>query len=289
MRTIAVMNQKGGCGKTTTTVNLADALATDGFRVLLVDLDPQSHATLAAGLDPEDDERGNLYDVLAAVPEGEDDLEAIIVNVGENLDVAPSSIVLSALEQKLASERADSRTLRLATAIKALPPRYDFVLFDCPPNTGLLTFSALRAATEVIIPLETSSFALDGAKKLLETIEILSQRTGVRPTVRILPSLYDGRTRFARQTLGEIRELYKDYCFDSIIRINVKLREAAARGIPVGRYAPGSNGALDFASLAIEVEAARSWETETSVLQVHDHPVSIGERSPLAPFASITT
>jgi chromosome partitioning protein len=267
---------------------LADALATDGFRVLLIDLDPQSHATLASGLDPEDDEGGNLYDVLA-VPEGEGNLEAIIVNVGKNLDVAPSSIVLSALEQKLASERADSRTLRLATAVKALGPRYDFVLFDCPPNTGLLTFSALRAASEVIIPLETSSFALDGAKKLLETIEILSQRTGLRLTVRILPSLYDGRTRFSRQTLGEIREQYKDYCFDTIIRINVKLREAAARGIPIGRYAPRSNGAIDFAALAIEIEAPRIWESETSVLQVHDHPVSIGERSVLAPFASITS
>lgn len=287
MRTIAVMNQKGGCGKTTTTVNLADALATDGFKVLLIDLDPQSHATLASGIDPEDDEGGNLYDVLVA-SEGNADLEAITISVGENLDLVPSSIVLSALEQKLSSERVDSRTLRLAAAVKALPARYDFVLFDCPPNTGLLTFSALRAAMEVIIPLECSSFALDGAKKLLETIAILSQRTDHHPTVRILPSLYDGRTRFARETLGVIREQYKDLCFDTIIRINVKLREAAARGVPIGRYAPRANGAFDFAALAIEVEAESRWETEMPMARSLDHGVSIGQPSVMPPFAAVT-
>lgn len=287
MRTIAVMNQKGGCGKTTTTVNLAGALAADGYRALLIDLDAQSHATLASGLDPEDDERGNLYDVLVA-SEGNADLEAITVSVGENFDVAPSSIVLSALEQKLASERVDSRTLRLSAAVKSLPSRYDFVLFDCPPNTGLLTFSALRAATEVIIPLETSSFALDGAKKLLETIDILSQRTDHHPTVRILPSLYDGRTRFARETLGMIREQYKDLCFDTIIRVNVKLREAAARGVPIGRYAPRSNGAFDFAALAIEVEAGSRLETEIPATTVSDRGVSIGQPSVMPPFTAVT-
>ena len=287
MRTIAVMNQKGGCGKTTTTVNLADALATDGFRVLLIDLDPQSHATLASGLDPEDAGSGNLYDVLVA-SEGNADLEAITVSVGENIDVAPSSIVLSALEQKLASERVDSRTLRLAAAIRSLPPRYDFVLLDCPPNTGLLTFSALRAATEVIIPLETSSFALDGAKKLLQTIEIFSQRTDHHPTLRILPSLYDGRTRFARETLGTIREEFKDLCFDTIIRVNVKLREAAARGVPIGRYAPRANGAFDFAALAIEVEAESRQGAEITASATHDRGVSIGQPLVMPPFAAAT-
>lgn len=286
MRVIAIMNQKGGCGKTTTTVNLADALATNGYRVLLVDLDPQSHSTLALGLDPGDDERGNLYDVLTA-PEGEADLDAILVSVGENLDVAPSSVVLSALEQKLASEQTNSRTLRLDGAIKALPPRFDFILFDCPPNTGLLTFSALRAATEVIIPLETSSFALDGAQRLLETISILSERTGRQPTIRILASLYDGRTRFARKTLGVIRERYADLCFDTIIRVNVKLREAAANGVPIGRYAPRSNGAFDFAALAIEVEAESRWEAKSQRKTTPDLDTSIRRPSLVPPIAAV--
>ena len=253
MRVIAIVNQKGGCGKTTTTVNLAGALARDGARVLVVDIDPQAHATLALGLDP-DELCENLYDVLAE-PTGAGLLDRVIVGVGDRIDLAPSSIVLSALEQKLAGERHDSRTERLAMALDALPPRYEYVLIDCPPNVGLLTFNALRAAGEVLVPLETSFFAIDGVQKLLETIGLLSDRIGHELNVRILPTLYDGRTRYARQTLGDIRELFKDLCFDSVVRLNVKLREAARRGVPIDQYAPSANGARDYAAVALEVAA----------------------------------
>ncbi len=254
MRVIAIVNQKGGCGKTTTTVNLGGALAADGSRVLIVDLDPQAHATLALGLDP-DELDANLYEILAE-PAGIRRLDEVILNVSEGLDLAPSSIVLSALEQKLASERHDSRTERLAAAIDGLPPHYDYVLIDCPPNVGLLTFNALRAAREVMIPLEMSFFAVDGVQKLLETVALLSDRIGHDLSVRILATLYDGRTRYARQTLGEVRELFKDLCFDSVIRLNVKLREAARSGVPITRFAPSANGALDYSALAIEVQAS---------------------------------
>ncbi|MBY0400339.1 AAA family ATPase [Myxococcota bacterium] len=254
MRVIAIVNQQGGCGKTTTTVNLAGALAEEGHRVLVVDMDPQAHATLALGLEP-DDLEANLYEVLVE-PTGAGRLDSIIVDVSESIDIAPSSIVLSALEQKLASERHDARTERLSAAIEALPPLYDFVLIDCPPNVGLLTFNALRAAGEVIIPLETSFFAIDGVQKLLETISLLSERIGHKLHVRVLPTLYDGRTRYARNTLGEIRELFKELCFDSVIRLNVKLREAAKQGVPISRYAPTAIGALDYASVAMELAAA---------------------------------
>lgn len=132
-------------------------------------------------------------------PAGAGRLDSIIVDVSESIDLAPSSIVLSALEQKLASERHDART-GSAAALDALPPLYDFVLIDCLPNVGLLTFNALRAAREVIIPLETSFFAIDGVQKLLETISLLSDRIGHRLHVRVLPTLYDGRTRYARNT-----------------------------------------------------------------------------------------
>ena len=253
MRTIAIVNQKGGCGKTTTTVNLGGALEADGHRVLIVDLDPQAHATLALGVDPDELDQ-NLYEVMAE-PGGESQLASVLVNVSERMDLAPSSIVMSALEQKLAAERQDARTERLKLAMEGLGPAYDFVLIDCPPNVGLLTFNALRAAQEVIIPLEASFFAIDGVQKLLETIALLSDRIGNDLEVRILPTLYDGRTRYARQTLSDIRELFKDLCFDAVVRQNVKLREAARAGLPISRYAPSANGARDYAAVAIEVEA----------------------------------
>ena len=263
MRIIAIVNQKGGCGKTTSTVNLAGALASEGARVLVVDLDPQAHASLALGVDPEELDE-NLYEVLAE-PENADELARIVVSVSERIDLAPSSIVLSALEQKLGGERHDSRTERLSGALEALPSdSYEYVLIDCPPNVGILTFNALRAASEVIVPLETSFFAIDGVQKLLETIGLLSDRIGHDLSVRILPTLYDGRTRYARQTLADIRELFKDLCFDTVIRQNVKLREAARHGVPISRYARRANGAVDYGALAIEVEASALCEQDAA-------------------------
>ena len=253
MRVIAIVNQKGGCGKTTTTVNLAGCLAGDGARVLVVDLDPQAHSTLALGLDPDELDE-NLYEVLAE-PGGSERLSRVSIGVAENLDIAPSGIVLSALEQKLATEPVETRTDRLANAIGKLTESYDYVLIDCPPNVGLLTFNALRAASEVIVPLETSHFAIHGVEKLLETIGLLAERLDHELTVRVLPTLYDGRTRFARQTLAKIRERFGDTCFDTVIRLNVKLRETAGKGITINRYAPSANGAIDYGALAVEVEA----------------------------------
>jgi chromosome partitioning protein len=207
MRVIAIVNQKGGCGKTTSTVNLAGSLAADGSRVLVVDLDPQAHATLALGIDPEELEE-NLYEILTD-PGGADRIHEVLVQAGGGVAVAPSGIVLSALEQKLAVEAGDvkSRTERVANALEGLRDSFDYVLIDCPPNVGLLTFNALRAASEVIIPLETSYFSIYGVQKLLETIALLSERIGHELSVRVLPTMYDGRTRYARQTLAEIREL----------------------------------------------------------------------------------
>ena len=253
MRTIAVVNQKGGCAKTTTAVNLAGCLAEGGAQVLVVDLDPQAHATLALGVDPDAVEE-NLYEVLAT-EEGGRRLAEILLPAGPGLRVAPAGIVLSALEQKLAQERAESRVERLERALGALSEPFDFAILDCPPNVGLLTFNALRAADEVIVPVEASHFAMHGVQKLFETIALLSERLGITPDVRVLPTLYDGRTRFARETLAELRERFGDACFDTVIRSSVKLREAARRGMPVVRLAPASNGALDYAALAVEVAA----------------------------------
>jgi chromosome partitioning protein len=254
MRTIAIVNQKGGCGKTTTAVNLAGCLATAGDRVLLVDLDPQAHSTLALGLAP-DTLPENLYEVLVEPigSPGANRLGEVIRPWSERLHVAPSGIVLSALEQKLTADKAEQRTERLAAALASVADRYDWCLIDCPPNVGVLTFNALRAAREVIVPLETSDFAIHGVQKLLETIALLTERIGHPLAVRILPTLYDGRTRYARDTLAEIRSLFGDLCFDTVIRANVKLREAARRGEPIVAFARSANGAQDYGALAIEL------------------------------------
>jgi chromosome partitioning protein len=264
MRCIAVMNQKGGCGKTTTVVSLAGCLAAEGHSVLVIDMDPQAHATLGLGVDPEE-VSDNLYDVLSE-PEGAGaKLAEIIVEAGAHLDVAPSGVILSALEQKLTAEGARGRTERLAAALAKLEKAYDFALIDCPPNVGILTFNALRAAQEVIIPLETSYFSMHGVAKLLETIALLEDRIGHSLKIRILPTLFDGRTRFAKRALAEIREAYKDLVFDSVIRSNVRLREAAQRGVPIAALDRRSYGFVDYMSLALEVLYDREEEEAAPV------------------------
>ena len=221
--------------------------------MLVVDMDPQAHATLALGVSPDDLDE-NLYDVLAE-PGGEARLAHVVRPVHGRLAVAPSGIVLSALEQKLAGERSDDRTQRLGAALDAVAEDYDFALIDCPPNVGLLTFNALRAAGEVLVPLETSTFAIHGVEKLLETIALLADRIGHELEVRILPTLYDGRTRYARETLAEIRARFGSLCFDTVIRSNVKLREAARRGKPIVEIARRANGSIDHTALAVELSA----------------------------------
>jgi chromosome partitioning protein len=279
MRTIAVVNQKGGCGKTTTVVNLAGALAERGARVLVVDLDPQAHATLAFGIDA-DTLAENLYEVLIEPPGAAraTALRKVLERPAERIHLAPSGIVLSALEQKLTADRADGRTERLAHALAGVASDYDFALIDCPPNVGVLTFNALRAAQEVIVPLETSEFAVHGVQKLLETIALLADRVGHKLDVRLVCTLYDGRTRYARETLAEIRALFPEQCFDTVIRANVKLREAARRGQPIQTYSPRAAGAQDYAALALEVELGRATRTEADARVAAPREVEISFR-----------
>ncbi len=269
MRSIAIVNQKGGCGKTTTVTSLAGCLAVEGHRVLVIDMDPQAHATLGLGVDPEELDE-NLYEVLSEDEESAARLDEVIVNASDNLDVAPSGVILSALEQKLSAEGARGRTNRLARALEKMEQTYDFALVDCPPNVGILTFNALRAAEEVIIPLETSYFAMHGVGKLLETIGLLEDRIGHTLKIRILPTLFDGRTRFAKRALTEIRETYKDLVFDTVIRQNVRLREAAQRGVPISKLDRRCYGFVDYMSLALEILFERDEELQELVNSIAD-------------------
>ncbi|MCH2186919.1 AAA family ATPase, partial [Myxococcota bacterium] len=258
-RVLSLVNQKGGCGKTTTTVNLAGALCAQGARVLVIDIDPQAHATLALGIDP-DELSENLREILNA-PHGPRDLGQILIHVSDGIDLAPASLALPALGHNVSFKQTTAKTRRLKSLINALPNTHDFVLIDCPPALNLLTLNALRASTDVIVPLEASFFAVDGVQKLLQTIGHLEERIGHSLNARVLPTLFDARTRYARETLRDIRALFSEQCFETVIRQNVKLQEAARHGLPIHLYAPSTPGAEDYAAAAAEFTTGRTSES----------------------------
>ena len=201
MRVIAIVNQKGGCGKTTTAINLAACLAAQSRKVLLIDLDPQAHATLGLSVKPEEAERG-MYEVLS----GEATLDEVIAQILPNLALAPSNIALSAIEQFLAG--TPERERQLASRLAMLQEPFDYVLIDCPPSVGLLTFNALIACQEAIVPVETSFFSLQGVVKLSETIKLIGEKIGHEITVQILPTKFDRRAGYAKDILLKVRERF---------------------------------------------------------------------------------
>ena len=251
MRTIAVVNQKGGCGKTITSINLSAFLALARRRVLLVDMDPQGHSTL--GLSPGNvGAAGTMYDVLLAESGRPHTTIADIARpVGESFDLAPGDIRLSAVPEALAG--AAGRENILARAFASLPARYDYVIVDCPPNVGLLTFNALKACTEALIPMDPSFFSLHGMGKLFETFELLERETGHRITARVLVTLYSGRTPFVKAVVEEVHSHLAGEHFATVIRQSVKLAEAASHGLPISQYARHSAGFEDYQALAGEV------------------------------------
>jgi len=251
MRTIAVVNQKGGCGKTITSINLSAFLAHEQRRVLLVDMDPQGHATLGLLTDAAQPSR-TMYEVFlpdaGRPPTG---LGDVIRPVRENLDVAPSDILLSAIPETLAGRVG--REDILSEAMASVAGHYDYVIVDCPPNVGLLTFNALKACSEAIVPMDPSFFSLHGLGKLLETIEVLAKETDHHIAVRALVTLYSGRSAFAKAVLDEIRRHLDGRHFETVIRYSVKLAEAASHGVPIAHYSRDCVGFDDYRALAAEV------------------------------------
>ncbi len=247
MRTIAIINQKGGCGKTTTSINLAAVLALKGHRTLLVDMDPQSHCALGLAV-PETQIQRSTADLLRHGLDGSMSVGDVTWQISRGLDLAPSSMDLAAMEQQLSS--APDKDRRLVQVLSTVQDKYDFCIIDCPPSIGLLTFNALRAADEVLIPVETGYFAMQGSVRQEQTIDMLVRRVGHKVRFRVLPTMYDVRTKLAREILSELKKHFGERVLPMVINFNSKLKEAASFGQPITEYDAASRGMQDFEALA---------------------------------------
>jgi chromosome partitioning protein len=249
MRIIAFANQKGGCGKTTAATNLAAALTQCDRKVLLIDNDPQGHATLSYGLQERDFSLSSydLYlttDIL---------VEDAFVDVAPGLHLVPAGVELSAVEQVLAMQAEKELRLRQSLHRSAMP--YDYVLLDCPPSVGLLTFNALLASQEVVIPVEPSHYSLQAVRKLYETLAVLGEQKGHALKPHLLLSNFDPRPRLAQELATELEQTYGAALLETVVHRTIRYQEAARAGLPVARYDPASRGALDFRLLAQEILA----------------------------------
>lgn len=247
MRTIAIINQKGGCGKTTTSINLAAVMALRGQRTLLLDMDPQSHCALGLAV-PDNQIQRSTADLLRHGPGGGLRVQDVTWQISRGLDLVPSSMALAGIEQQLAT--APDKDRRLAQVLHTVRDDYDFCIIDCPPSIGLLTFNALRAADEVMIPVETGYFAMQGSVRQEQTIEMMARRVGHDVRFSVLPTMYDVRTRLAREILGELKKHFGERVLPIVINFNSKLKEAASFGQPITEYDSASRGMQDFDALA---------------------------------------
>ena len=245
---IAIINQKGGVGKSTTAVNLSAALGEMGKQVLLVDLDPQGNATSGLGIEKSQVSQC-IYNVLL---DDVDIRDVIIPDVCEGLDVVPATINLAGAEVELVSEMA--RENRLKDAVGVMRGKYDYIFIDCPPSLGLLTVNSLVAADKLIIPIQTEFYALEGVTKLLESMKRVKSRLNPMLDIYgILLTMYDGRTTLSRQVAAEVRNFFGKQVFETIIPRTVKLSEAPSYGMPITQYDPSGKGAAAYTSLAKEV------------------------------------
>jgi len=247
MPVIAVINQKGGCGKTVTAVSLAASLAANRKKILVVDMDPQGHATLSFGINQQ--QGPTVFDVLDF---NEDkNFQDTITILSPHLHLTPANISLSALEQKLAGKHG--REIRLSDKLRRVKRKYDYIIIDCPPNLGLLTINSLIAAQRLIVPVDTSIFSLHGIEKLQATISMLRKKIGLNPDVYGLATIFDQRTNFSKAFLVKLRAIWGKKLFKTVIPSSIKFREASEAGAPIIDYAPRSKGAQTYLGLAEEI------------------------------------
>jgi chromosome partitioning protein len=250
-RVIAITNQKGGSAKTTTSVNLSATLASRNRRVLIVDLDPQANATIGLGVSSTDLEY-SIYHVLidSDIPMS----QIIRPTSAENLMIAPATIHLSGAEVELVN--TIGREIVLREKLVEVLPSFDYVILDCPPSLGLLTLNALTTAREIIIPVQTHFYALEGMSQLMNTIELVQRRLNHKLIITgILPTIYQQGTKLSDRVLEELKKFFGKQVFQTAIRMNIKLAEAPSHGLPINLYDPDSNGAIDYTALAEEVLA----------------------------------
>jgi chromosome partitioning protein len=282
MRSIAIANQKGGCGKTITAINLAAFLAKEQRKVLLIDMDPQGHTTLGLQTDPISPGR-TITDVLIGDNGGERaGIKAVTCQVLPNLDLVPADILLSTVPEKLAA--VFGREHRLSEALDDVRNCYHYIIVDCPPNVGVLTFNALMACTEAIIPLDPSFFSLHGIGKMLETLDLLARKKNHEIKARALLTLYAGRSEFVKEVMENIRKNLGDKALDTMIRYSVKLAEAASHGIPICNYAPRSVGYEDYLSLTREIICEEKGMPLIEELEKIGRGSALGIRLPAAPL-----
>ena len=255
MRSVAIVNQKGGCGKTTTAINLAATLAAKNRRTLLVDMDPQGHCGIGLGV-PEDRIEHGLAEALLSDPPGGADPDAMLWEVAKNLRLAPSTLSLAGLEAARGGlAHLPDRDARLSQFLDRVANRFDWCVIDCPPTIGLLTFNALRAADEAIIPVETGFFSLKGSERQAAAIQAMSARLERELPLRILPTLHRPSAKLATDLLAAIERRHGMLTMPLVIREHESLREAAGFGQPITEYAPGSEACRDFVLLVDWLEA----------------------------------
>jgi chromosome partitioning protein len=247
MKIISIANQKGGCGKTTTAINLASTLAANERKTLLIDLDPQAHATLGLNVD----DQNSLYNCISKLTPHKLKISAIIKKVSKNFDIAPSNVLVGTLEQELADEIG--RELKLTEIIDEIKNLYDYILIDCPPSLGFLTVNAIRASDELIIPVETSRFSMQGVDHLMDIANLIRERLNHPVGAKVLITMFDSRLRHSFTMLGKIKEKFAGMLFDTIVHTNVKLKEAAVMGEPVIKYDKYCRGSKDYMGLAREI------------------------------------